>query len=416
MKKSLLIAGTLLIGVLGNTARAQNIYTFAGSGSVGYTGNGGPAAMSTMNGPAGIVADTAGNIYFADSRNNVIRKVSTSGVITTIAGTGTAGYTGDGGAATAAELRTPAGLAIAPDGTLLVTDNGNNVIRMINPAGMISTIAGTTGGYSGDGGPASAAQLRGPNGIVLAPGRMIIFSDARNNVIRAIDSTGTINTIAGNNTPGYSGDGGPAVSAQLSRPAGLAISPMGLFVADSRNHVVRIIDTLGNINTYAGTGMTPGYAGDGGPASSALLHTPVALYMTPTGNLLIGDSSNTVRSVNLASGMISTIAGTNVAGYSGDGGAATLAKFTLADGITMDHHANIYLSTYGNDVVRRIGMPVTGITISSNMGDTICFGNGYTFTATPVADSLGAHYQWLLNGMASGTDSINFTPATLAVV
>ncbi len=414
MKKINLLLTIACVTILaGFSAKAQNIYTFAGiGGSAGYSGDGGYSTMATLFGPSGIQTDTLGNVYFCDSRNNVIRKVTTAGIISTLAGTGTAGYGGDGGPAIAATLRNPTGLSIDPRGVIVFSDAGNNVIRMIDTAGNINTIAGTgTAGYSGDGGPALSAQLRGPSSIVMTPNHMILFSDSRNNVIRSIDSTGTINTIAGTGTAGYSGDGGPAGMAQFSRPYGLAIG-MGrkLFIADSRNNVVRMIDSLGNISTFAGNG-TSGYSGDGGLATAANLHTPTCLFLDHMGNLMIGDSSNTVRMVH-PSDTINTIAGTGVAGYSGDGGPATLAKFTLVNGIHQDRFGNIYLSTYGNNVIRRIGTPVPGISITSTIGDTICVGSLFSFIATPVADST-PHYQWQVNGVNVGSDTSVYVPGSL---
>ena len=416
MKKINLLITVLCIGLCSAlSSSAQNIYTFAGiSGPAGYSGDGGYSTMAMLFGPSGIQTDTAGNVYFCDSRNNVIRKVTTAGMISTIAGNGTAGYSGDAGPAIAASLNRPAGLAIDMMGNIFFSDAGNNVIRMINGAGMINTVAGDgTAGYSGDGGSALTAQLRGPAGLVITPNHMIIFADSRNNVIRMIDSAGTINTIAGDGTAGYIGDGGPAGLAEFSRPSGVVAGPgRKLYIADARNNVVRMIDSMGMIHTYAGNG-TSGYSGDGGSATAANLHTPGSLFLDMMGNLYIGDSSNTVRVVH-PNDTIATFAGTGVAGYSGDGGPATLAKFTLVNGITMDHLGNMYISTFGNNVIRRIGTPVSGISITSNYGDTLCYGLAFQFTATVVADTT-PHYQWQLNGANVGTDTSVYIPATMLV-
>ena len=411
----LLLSASLVTA--GNRARAQNIYTFAGqAGSTGYTGNGGYAAAATMSGPAGIVTDTAGNVYFADERNNVVRKVNAAGIITVVAGNSTAGYTGDGAAATAAELRTPTGLALDKIGNLYIADNGNNVIRKVSATGTITTIAGTTGGYSGDGGPAISAQLRGPNGIAVDSTGKVYFADARNNVVRMINTDGIINTIAGNNAAGagFSGDGGAATNAQMSRPAGLAVDAMGnVYVADSRNHVIRMVTPAGIISTIAGNyTMGAGFTGDGGLATAAKLRHPFAVSVDKFGVVFIADSSNNIRTVK--NDTINTFAGSDAAGYYGDGGPATNAKMTTPDGIAFDNAHNVYVSCFGDNVIRRIGMPVPGITITSNEGDTTCYGRVNHYVATAVADTT-PHYQWMINGIATGTDSFGFTPTgTLA--
>ena len=415
---TLFLTGTIFLLILGFGVNAQNFYTYAGTaGTGGYGGDGGNAPIAMLNQPAGIVCDAAGNIYFCDRGNNVVRKINTSGIINTIAGmAGPGAYAGDGGPATLANLRNPTGIALDRVGNIYITDNGNNVIRKVDTTGTINTIAGTTAGYSGDGGPAISAQLRGPVGIAVDTAGNIYFCDSRNNVVRMINVSGTISTIAGNNAlgAGYSGDGGPAVNAQVSRPLGLTRASNGnLYIADSRNHVIRKVDmTSGNISTFAGNNIR-GYAGDGGPATNASLHTPNNVYLTSSGILYIVDSSHTVRAVG-TNDTITTVAGTGLPGYYGDGGAATLAKMTLPDGITIDAAHNIYVSCYGNNVIRRIGMPVAGINITSSIGDTICFGPNIHFFASPVADST-PHYQWLLNGVPMGSDSIEFTPASLAV-
>ena len=412
MKKNfLLIALSIFLALTGHKTYAQNIYTFAGTGTTGYTGDGGYAPTATLFGPVGITTDPVGNVYFCDSRNNVIRKITSAGIITTFAGSGTAGYAGDGGPAILANLRRPAGIALDIHGNFYISDLGNNVIRKIDTAGNISTIGGNnTAGFSGDGGPATAAQLREPSGIAVDSTGVVYFSDSRNHVIRMIDGLGNISSIVGNHTAGFSGDGGAAGSAELNRPLGLARANNGtLYIADSRNSVIRVVSG-GMINTFAGN-TTPGYSGDGGPATAANLYAPNAVAIGHLGKIYIGDSSNTVRVVG-ANDTITTFAATGTPGYAGDGGLATAAKLTNADGIAVDNANNVYISTYGNNVIRRVGAPVPGITITSNTGDTICFGNMFHFTATAVADT-APHYQWQVNGANVGTDSFGYTTATL---
>ena len=394
---------------------SQNIYTFAGVfGATGYSGDGGCAAVAHINGPTGIAIDTIGNVYFCDTRNSVVRKITPSGRISTIAGNGTVAYSGDGAAATMASLSRPSGVAVDKMGNILISDNGNNVIRKVDTAGIITTIAGNnTAGFSGDGGAATLAQMRGPNGIAADTSGNFYFCDTRNNVVRKVNSSGIIQTVAGNNTAGYSGDGGAATLAQLSRPLGLSISVTGnLFIADSRNNVVRMVNTSGNISTFAGNAVM-GYSGDGGPATMANLYKPNGIGVDAMGNVFISDSSNTVRKVGI-NDTITTFAGSDVMGYSGDGAAATLAKMTTPSGIAIDRNHNVYIATPGNNVIRRVGLPVSGISIIANTGDTICFGNWLHFTASVIADSV-PHFQWKINGVNVGTDSSGYTPATTLV-
>ncbi len=404
-----------IMSFLGTRSMAQNIYTFAGiAGANGYTGDDSLATIAKLSGPAGIACNAAGVVYFADTRNNAVRKVNTSGIISTIAGTGTAGYSGDGGAATAAQLRNPAGIAIDGIGNVYITDTRNSVVRKVDTFGIITTIAGTgTAGYTGDGGDATAAELNRPTGIALDGSGNIFISDSRNQVVREIFATGTftITTIAGNNTPGYTGDGGPATAAQLSTPQGIAVTAAGkLYIADSRNNVIRMVNA-GVINTFAGTGGS-GHSGDGGPATAANLYSPGDVKVDAAGNVFIADSSNTVRIVNTGD-TIRDYAGTGVVGYNGDGGPATAARMIAPDGLAIDAAHNVYISALGNNVIRRVGAAVTGIYITSNTGDTSCIGHVTDFTATPVADAT-PHYQWQQNGINVGTDNILYTPTSLA--
>jgi len=415
MRKSFLLFVIVFITCCSEKTFAQNIYTFAGiDGTNGYTGDDSLATTAEISSPAQLASSSTGIIYFADNVNNVVRMVNTSGIITTFAGTGAAGYSGDGGVATAAKLRGPVGVAVDAAGNVYITDNRNNVVRKVSTTGIISTIAGTsTAGYAGDGGAATAAQLSRPVGIAVDASSNVFIADARNEVVRKINTAGIISTIAGNNTPGYSGDGSPATGAQLFAPQGIAVSTSGnLYIADARNNVIRMVNTSGIISTFAGTG-TPGHAGDGGAATAALLYFPYDVKLDGSGNVFIADSSNTVRMIN-TSNIISGYAGTGVAGYSGDGGPATAAKMTGTVGLAIDPSNNVYISTPGNNVIRRVGAPISGIYITSNKGaDTLCIGSVTTFTATPIAATT-PHYQWKQNGVNVGTDNPLFTPVSLA--
>ena len=246
------------------------------------------------------MVDSSGNLFIADTNNDRIRKVDTSGNIITVAGTGTFAFGGDGGLATSAQLVFPPGVALDSSGNLFIADNGNHRIRKVDSSGNISTVAGTgataalSGGFSGDGGPATSAQLLFPTGVVVDPSGNLFIADNDNHRIRKVDTSGNISTVAGTGTAGFSGDGGPATNAQLKFPFGVALDSSGnLFIGDGNNHRIRNVDTSGNIITVAGTG-TAGFSGDGGPATSAQLHTAagVAIAIDSSGNLFVADNGN----------------------------------------------------------------------------------------------------------------------------
>ncbi len=269
------------------------ISTIAGNGTAGYSGDGGPAASAELNSPSGVAVDFSGNIYIADYKNNRIRRVDASGVISTVAGKGTAGYSGDGGPASSAELSTPSGVAVDTSGNIYIADSSNNCVRKVDASGVISTVAGNgTAGYSGDGGPAVSAELSSPSGVAVDTSGNIYIADDKNNCIRKVDASGVISTVAGNETGGYSGDGGPATSAELSTPSGVAVdASSNIYIADSSNNCIRKVDASGVISTVAGKG-TGGYSGDGGPATSAQLNSPSGLAVDSSGNIYIADTTN----------------------------------------------------------------------------------------------------------------------------
>ena len=294
------------------------VSAFAGNGSGGYSGDGGPATNAQLDGPSGLAVDTAGNIYIADGGNR-IRKVSPDGIITTIAGNGTSGYSGDGGPATNAQLDAPTSLAVDTAGNIYIADAVNSRIRKVSPSGLISTIAGRGGyAYSGDGGPAVDAQFSflvgiavdGTGNVYVADDGCTLFFGSCTSRIRKISTSGVITTVAGNGTPGYSGDGGQAVDAQLGFEfGGVALDRAGnVYIADSSNHRIRKVSPDGIITTVVGNG-TPGYSGDGGQAISAQLNTPVDVFVDSAGNLYIADFQNDrIRKV-LSDGIITTLDG-----------------------------------------------------------------------------------------------------------
>ncbi len=409
LRLALLTAAT---GILGS-ADAQNIYTYAGIGMpTGYSGDGNHAVLAQMSSPRGIAVAPSGAVYFCDSRNNVVRKVNAAGIISTVAGDGSNGYSGDGGAATAAQLNGPVGLAVDAIGNVFISDTRNSVIRKVDTAGVITTIAGnTTPGFAGDGGAATAAELNRPAGLAIDASNNLYIADARNNRVRIINTSGVINTLAGTGTAGYTGDGGAATAATMSEPSAVAIRSNGnILITDSRNNALRSINSSGTIATLAGTG-TAGYAGDGGAATAALITSPSAVYADGAGNIYLADLSNAVRKIN-ASDVITTVAGNGTPGYSGDGSAATLAQINLPAGVALDASGNLYIADNTNNVIRRTGAAVTSITITSQKHDTVCAGHSIHYTATVFADAY-PHYQWVLNGANVGTDSFGYTNATL---
>lgn len=333
------------------------ISTIAGTGVANYSGDGGPAASARLNAPGGVAVDAAGNLYIADTHNQRIRKVTTDGVITTVAGTGVVGYSGDEGPATSAQLNTPNGLSIDAEGNLYIADTYNNTIRKVATDGVITTVAGTGGfGYSGDGGQATSAQLKSPNGVAVDAAGNLYITDSTNHRIRKVTPDGIITTVAGTGVAGYSGDEGPAISAQLSAPRGVAIDVAGnLYIADINNQRIRKVATDGTITTVVGTGAV-GYSGDGGPATSAQLSyiEGGVVSVDMSGNLYIADTSNQrIRKVT-TDGTITTIAGTGGFGYSGDGGQATSAKINYPVGVTVDASGNLYITDNGNNRIRKL--------------------------------------------------------------
>ena len=340
--------------------RVPTINTIAGNGTAGYSGDSGPAGSAELNGPYGVAEDSSDNLYIADPGNNRIRKVAAgTGIITTIAGNGAAGYAGDNGPATSAELNSPAAVALDSAGNLYIADTANNVIREISTSGTITTVAGNNEeGYSGDGGQATNATLYAPSGVALDSAGNLYIADTNNNRIREVAmATGIITTIAGTGAAGYTGDNGAATSATLNKPSAVVEGSTGLYILDSGNNAVRMVSATATISTVAGTGMA-GYTGDGGPATSATLHTPYGLNIDSAGDLYIADSmNNVVRMVNTA-GIISTIAGNGTSGYSGDGGAATSAMLNNPQGVAIDSQGNLYIADRTNNRIREVNTPM----------------------------------------------------------
>ena len=336
-----------------------------GNGLMGFSGDGGPAIHGTLINPSSVVADAAGNIFILDPWHSRVRKVDPTGFITSYAGGGSGG---DGVPAVASALHYPSAVAATPDGDLLIAEmadcegdlglgNAHKVRKVDAASGLIETVAGTgTGGYNGDGIPAATASLNFPWGMATDAAGNIFIADAGNFRIRRVDAaTGLISTVAGDGTLEFDGDGQPATQAALGGPADVDIAMNGdLFIAEEWNHRVRKVDFLtGLISTIAGTGVA-GNTGDGGPATSALLDRPVALALSDDGRLFIGDAAARIRRVDLATGIITTIAGDGVAGFSGDGGPAEGARVGPIWGLAVDADGNLYAADKVNNRVRKI--------------------------------------------------------------
>ncbi len=366
------------------------ITTVAGNGNSSYSGDGGAATNASLNRPSGVSVDASGNLFIADSDNNRIRKVNAKGVITTAAGNGNYGYSGDGGAATDAMLRAPQGIAVDATGNLFIADQYNNCIREVSTNGTITTVAGNgTYGYSGDGGVATNATFYYPFGVTLDATGNLFIADTFNNRIRKLNTNGIVTTCAGNGYQSYSGDGGVAINAALFYPQGIVVDNVGnLFVADSYNARIRKVDASGTITTVAGNGIG-GYSGDGGAATNASISVPEGVAVDGSGNLLIADTDNNrIRKV-YTNGIITTFAGNGNAGYSGDGGAPTNASLSFPEGVAVDASGNMFIADTGNQRIREVNANGIITTIAGNgnygyFGDNVAATNATLSTPDAV--------------------------------
>ena len=334
------------------------ITTVAGTGTAGYNGDSIVATEAKISSPRAVAATPGGGFLIADSGNDRIRRVSPDGTITTVAGSNSAGFSGDGGPATEAQLSFPFGVAATPDGGFLIADSGNDRIRRVSPDGTITTVAGSnSAGFSGDGGPATEAQLSFPRGVAATPDGGFLIADTANQRIRRVAPDGTITTVAGSNSAGFSGDGGAATEAKLSNPIGVSPTPDGGFlIADRANQRIRRVAPGGTITTVAGTG-TAGFNGDSIDATAAQLSGPTAVSPTPDGGFLIADTANQrIRRV-APDGTITTVAG-STAGFSGDGGPATAAQLSFPIGVAATPDGGFLIADFSNDRIRFVdGLP-----------------------------------------------------------
>ena len=341
--------------------------TVAGDGENGYSGDGGPATGASMTQPSGVAVDAFGNLFIADTYNLRIRKVSTNGIITTVAGDGDYGYSGDGVQATNASLYYPEGVAVDANGNLFIADTSNQRIRKVGTNGIISTVAGNGDyGYSGDGGQATSAGLYYPMSVTVDDLGNIFIADTDDHRIRKVGTSGVINTVAGDANYGYTGDGGFATNAAMTYPYGVSVDKVGnLFFVDSDNERIRRVGTDQIITNFAGNGST-GFPGDGGASSQAHLSMPSSVAVDAPGNVFIADSSNDRIRKAATNGIVNTVAGNGGYGYYGDGLAATSAELEYPYGVAVDGVGDFFIADTYNQRLRQVGL--SGI-ISTVAGD-----------------------------------------------
>jgi hypothetical protein len=394
------------------------ISTVAGNGQPGTGGDGGPARTAEFNQVGGITFDAFGDLILADTGNNRVRKMDPSGLMSTVAGNGSYGSSGDGGAGTAAQLASPQNVATDAAGDIYIADYGNNRIRKVDLSGTITTVAGNgLGGFSGDGGPATSAQLDYPDGLTVdPPGHFLYIADTGNQRVRCVDlSSGIIFTVAGNGLAAFSGDGGPATAAALNGPSGVAVDGNGnVYVADSFNERIREFSPGGMINTVAGSGAT-GFNGDGGPALDASFGHPQSPVVDRFGSIFIADLyNNRVRKVD-GSGMISTVAGG--AYVLGDGGPAQACEFNGPWDLAFDANGDLFISDKYQYRVREVlacvsGGPTCGPCVSTSSahgagkpGATVAAALASPLIAAP--DPAGSWVTLYWDQASAGSDKIS---------
>lgn len=389
----------------------QIITTVAGNGIIGYSGDGGPALNAELGDMYYIYPafDNFGNMYIAQNGNNTIRKIDVSGTITTIAGTnGVIGYSGDGGSAVNALLYHPTSIAIDNNNNIYFTDANGNFIRKIDQAGIITTVSGqaTTNCGVGDGGPLASAQFQAISAMTFDQFNNLYLADFGCNTIRKVNTSGIISTIAGNGTWGYSGDGGIATQAQLAYPCKVAVDNGGnVYIPDAQNHRIRKVTSTGIITTIAGSGVY-GYSGDGGLAINANMAFPGSVVIDNTSNFYFGDYNHVIRKID-PSGTISTYGGNGIYGYSGDGGPANLASMAMSEGKISIYNNNIFFANYTQGgpghTIRKISNCLTASINQQPTNVTLCNSGNATLSIN-VTNTTG--YQWQLD---KGTGWTNLT-------
>jgi DNA-binding beta-propeller fold protein YncE len=361
MKSIVFLVSTFTAAISVNAAPV--ITSVAGTGQKGYTGDGGPATQAKLDQPFDVLIDAAGNLYFSDTNNHAVRKVDgKSGVITTVAGTGTKGFSGDGGPAVKAQLFEPYGIDLDADGNLYIVDRLNRCVRRVDAKGIITTIAGVGGksGFEGDGGPANKALLKEPNGIALDGKGRLFIADVGDQRVRVLDlKTGNIDTFAGNGKGVAAGDGGPVKEATFAGPRAVVVSPKGdcLYVVERQGNSVRKIDfATGKVTRVAGTGKK-GYTGDGSKALDATFDGPKEIAVDAAGNLFVVDTENeAIRRIDIETGLITTVAGkgkTKTPGL-GDGGPPTQGTLGRPHGVAVGPDGAIYIGDTNSHRIRKV--------------------------------------------------------------
>ena len=362
MARRLALAGCLpaalaFAAVAGAVPGTGFIFTIAGTGSAGYGGDGGPATAAQLSVPVNVSATPDGGYLIVEQGTNHIRRVDAAGTITTVAGNGINGSGGDGGPATSAGINAPNAAVMTASGDILIADSNNNKIRKVSPDGTITTVAGTgAAGFGGDGGPATAALLSFPADVAVTADGGYLIADNDNNRIRKVSAAGTITTVAGTGVAGFSGDAGPATAATINDPAGVAAEADGSFAIDDlNNNRVRFVSPAGTISTIAGTGAA-GFGGDGGPGTLAALNQPARVAVSATGEVYVADRvNNRVRRI-ATDGTITTVAGVGSASFSGDGGAATAAEINGPFGMTVLTDGDLAVADTFNQRVRVVDL------------------------------------------------------------
>lgn len=390
MKKTtmvIVVAAAIFLISASCSAQTGYISTIAGNGTPGYTGDGGPATAAHIGTGYGMTTDVSGNVYFVDGVNQVIRKISTSGIITTVAGTGVAGFSGDGGAATAAMLSGPYDVAFDATGNLYIADGNNFRIRKVTPAGIISTIAGDgISGSIGDGGPASAAELW-PTSLSMDAAGNLYVGEGPNQRVRKINPAGIINTFAGIGVAGSTGDGGPATAAQVAGP-GIRCDHAGNVYIINNGNKIRKVDAAGIITTFAGTGVS-GFSGDSGPAPGAQFSGISYISTDIFNNIYIADNGNNrIREIT-ASGIINTIAGSGLGGCGTDGIPATLSSTRSPNAVCTDPSGQLYfIDNYCARVRKVTNAPDVVADSFSVYINKLCSGPVITITTNPASTGL----------------------------
>jgi len=362
---------------LSGTPGTLRVITIAGKDTQGYVD--GISTTAAFYNPAGVVADRSGNVYIADMSNHVIRKMTSAGVVSTLAGNGTPGFTNAQGSA--AQFNNPTGVAVDAGGNVYVADKGNHIIRKITPAGEVTTLAGIPGSPGSTDGPGTAAQFNNPAGLTIDVSGNILIADAGNHKIRSISPAGFVNTVAGNGTQG--GGDGVSFFAQFNAPAGVAADASGnVYVADAGNNKIRKI-AGGIVSTLAGggaNGSTPGFVDATGTA--ALFASPTGVAIDVTGNVFVTDKANhAIRQVTSA-GIVTTLTGNGTAGFAD--GLPALARFNSPAGISIDASGNLFIADQRNNRIREIGIIATVTTLAGS-GTTGFWGGGFADGAADIA-------------------------------